>query len=194
MMSDIVTAPSGDHPAGRKVWLRWAVLCDGQRREDNGKRLLVGVYDHTILSSRKPAFLAPKLVGAFEVLESGQHTLHFRVSTPNGTGIASITTTAESKPGGYVDFEVSLPCLVTEDDSIELDWRVDDDSWGPAMVWQIAFSEDAEQLSDEEVGKLEAQAELSGDPVILIGGRPAKRADMEDGGPSEPKSIEATPS
>ncbi len=193
-MNGIVTAPSGSHPEGRKVWLRWAVLCDSQRREDNGKRLLVGVYDHTILSSKKPAFIAPKLVGAFEVLERGKHTLYFRISSPNGTGIASITTHPDSEPGGYVDFEVSLPMLVRDSDSIELDWRVDDDHWGPAMAWQIEFAPDAEELSEDEIKTLEVQADIAGDPIIRIGGRATKTIREEGAGLSaEPPAADSAP-
>lgn len=163
-------APSGDHPDSRTVWLRWALLCDGQRREDNGKRLLLGVYDHTIVAARKPAFLAPRLVGAFEFVKPGKHTLHFRVEGPSTKGVGDLTSDEAIEAGGYVDFEVPVPTLLLEPGEIRLDWRIDDEPWGPAMVWKLEFADDAEELSPEQLQLIAAQFEASTDLSVKIGG------------------------
>ncbi|MBL0967967.1 MAG: hypothetical protein IBJ02_02480 [Brevundimonas sp.] len=173
MPTDRDLEPSGLQPKERKVWLRWAVLCDGQRREDNGKRLLLGVYDHTVVSARKPAFLVPRLVGAFELLRGGEHTLHFRVAGPNGTGVGNITTASESEPGSYIDFEVPVAVLASEPGEIRLDWRVDDDPWGPPMVWQISFTESPEEIPAEQVQVLASQFEAASEMKVKIGGHAA---------------------
>lgn len=88
--------------------------------------------------------------------------------------MGSFSTTEDSVPGGYIDFELPVPILASEPSTVELDWRVDDDPWGPAMVWYVDFTDDPELIPDEQVQLLAAQLEASSDLTAVVGGREMK--------------------
>lgn len=146
--------PNGTHPAGRKAWLRWALLCDEVRTEDNGKHFIIGAYRKAVVLNTRPALLSLRLTGAFEFVSHGEHKLEFRVTTPGGQGLGAIQSLPDAEPGTYADFNVPLVDFLHSDGVIQLDWRVDGDDWGPPMTWQIAFSPDATDVSEDQASAM----------------------------------------
>lgn len=154
MLSDF-EIPNGAHPTDRKAWLRWALLCDGVRQEEGGKRLIIGAYRQSVVVNTVPSILSLRMVGAFEFVVAGAHKLEFRVTTPNTQGLGEIETTVEAEAGSFADFDVPVMDLVEAvGGTINLDWRVDGDPWGPPMIWRIEISPDARQASPEEAEAL----------------------------------------
>lgn len=148
--------PSGPHPDGRVAWLRYAMLCDSSHVENTGKRILVGCYDAAVVFQQRPALLSARLVGIFEFLKPGAHTLEFRVSTPAARGVGRMETLETAPAGSLAPFDVPVEALVQEDGEIRLDWRLDEQPWGPPMIWKLAFSPEVHQLAPEAASALEA--------------------------------------
>lgn len=63
--------------AGSRI--RYAIICDDVRREDNGKFILIGVYGSSILLPHFPASLTLCALIALDVLEPGEFSFEMRI-------------------------------------------------------------------------------------------------------------------
>jgi hypothetical protein len=75
------------------------IVCDDVRREDNGKELLIGVYNHAIIVAEDPPYTLMKL--CFRILvdlrSTGKKKMVFVINTPSGRDFLSAEGTVEAE-------------------------------------------------------------------------------------------------
>jgi hypothetical protein len=79
--------------------IKGGILCDAQRREDNGKLFLIGVYAANILVQTFPTNLMVSCVAIVESLKAGEFDIEFETLLDNkvqGSGKGKLGT---SEPG-----------------------------------------------------------------------------------------------
>jgi len=157
------------------------MLCEIMRREDNGKKILVGCYSDTIHLKKKPTIVNARIVGGFQIDAGFLSAIEYKVETPTMRGEGKFVPPSEAidEPGpGYAAFDAPFRTLIeNENEEIQFSWRIDEKEWSLPVTWRFRFSEDARELSDAESRKLKRRYwnEYPEDPAIEGVEKPRKR-------------------
>jgi hypothetical protein len=83
--------------------VRSVIICDDVRREDNGKEILIGVYNDKIVIDRQPPFLLPTLCVRFVMkIDSGEHKIDLSITGPDRNEIVKLTTNINVPTAEYL--------------------------------------------------------------------------------------------
>jgi len=135
--------------AEQLVRIRGLVLCDQMRTEDNGKHILIGVYDAGLGAPAFPSISTLVCYGAFELVADDVRTIEFRLAAPGSSGIGQIVLNEGLKKGAAAPFLANISFLAERPGELKFDWRADNSSWAPPIRWGLALAEGGETLPPE---------------------------------------------
>jgi hypothetical protein len=136
--------------------LRSAVLCEQFRNEDNGKRLLVGVYDFGVIVGFVPQVFAACVYGTFELLGRGITSLDLRLTAPGFEREAAVSLSEDPISGRFAVFSLPFGCLIETESQIRLSWKVNKGEWVEGISWGLQLTEHTQTLDDKEATKAKA--------------------------------------
>lgn len=155
-----MNVPSEETPHATDLVLRGAFLCEDMRIEDSGKRILLGVYSRSIISTQRPSILSLQIVGAFDLRLPGRHHVEYRVRAPGIIGKGAFESTADNPGDAYAEFTAPIHFLADEPGEILFDWRLNKGPWRPPIRWSFEFDEEAENLPKEEADRMRSALSL----------------------------------
>jgi hypothetical protein len=83
----------------QQITIKFGIICDDVRREENGKFILIGVYGHDIIVPSLPANILVSVVYQFEAKETGSFETTFRISIDDEVQIESKGKFQVAAPG-----------------------------------------------------------------------------------------------
>jgi len=116
--------------------IKFGIVCDDVRREDNGKLILIGIYGSNILVSSFPAMLALSLVISVDVLENFEGPILIRALL-NGEKIVEGRTNLTMVIGN--DALITLPTMPVRIDKAGV------------LAFQLRMSSDEEWMTIREI-------------------------------------------
>jgi hypothetical protein len=114
-----------------RIDIKYVVVCDDIRREDNGKEILIGVYSGDILVGKFPINLTLSFWTQFEKIGAGKIPIRFRVSGPGGVTLfqgEGEFDTPESVPLATLALG-GIPVQIQRPGNISLELKQGDDEW-----------------------------------------------------------------
>lgn len=138
--------PDDANVAQATVRLRSAVLCDNVRSEDNGKRLLIGVYDAGVTINVVPMPLSLTLYGVFEISGSGGKTVEFKITAPAFAGQGRVVVPSDAPSDVSAPFLAPFVCIVEQESDIRLEWKIDGGPWVGEMRWTLELASAVRRL------------------------------------------------
>lgn len=121
------------------------IVCDQVRREDNGKFLLIGVYDQSIVLL-KPTDIFVSFYLRFFGLSDGKHSLEFTVEGPLSNkvgGSGNLEVKGDDQAGSIV--LPQLPLNVTGPGELTINITFDDEEPVQVLKLEIQMNPDALQ-------------------------------------------------
>lgn len=109
--------------------IRYAVLCDEARKEDNGKHFLIGVYGPDILVPAMPTTVGIAMVLAIDTDEPWSGKVAIKVEQDNDQRFSAGGSIGLLQSGEYLIPFPQFPLEIKNDKDLTFSVRIEDADW-----------------------------------------------------------------
>lgn len=126
------------------------LLCEDIRREDNGKYILIGIFNEGINAYKLPLSTALSTFISIRNCSAGEHKLQIMVSLPNQEKTTSQPTTIFVEEGNSNATGIihSVPIVTDQEGTLEIYAWLDDDE--PVLVLGIPVMVQKDKTIEED--------------------------------------------